>query len=486
MASYLAQVVIGDLALEDAAPVDGVTIRHAFAPSVRDAAAEAAAATPDMLTFLSTWFGPYPFTTYGILAPGGGLSGLAFEAQTFSVFAPDIFGQPRQASALLVHELAHQWFGDWVSPDSWRETWLNEGFATYAEWLWSDVALDVPLSRQVEEAYAGTTADPEASATDPGRDEMFSRHVYERGALTLHALRATVGDDAFIQILRTYLDRFGGKTATTADFVGVASEIAGRDLESFFGELARAGRAATAAREPSARRTALLPEGAPGRPDLRELARAHRVLGPVGGREPEWRRPDLTPVPEQVRAAHEEPVTVAPRVRVAVLDRLHDPLAIDLDLPAAVDDAGGAVLALEVDEVRPDVEDRDADLAERPVEELLERGPTKLLATDLHVVDEQLDERVEVACIGRDGVARRELTDLLVGEETLDRRVTAHARCSRTRHSARSVSSWRKKCDPATVTSGAPAAAACVANHSAGRFEESPCTIVAGHESCAR
>ena len=135
------------------------------------------------------------------------------------MFAPDIFGQPRQASALLVHELAHQWFGDWVSPDSWRETWLNEGFATYAEWLWSDVALDVPLSRRSRRRYAGATADPEASATDPGRDEMFSRHVYERGALTLHALRATVGDDAFIQILRTYLDRFGGKTATTADFV---------------------------------------------------------------------------------------------------------------------------------------------------------------------------------------------------------------------------------------------------------------------------
>jgi aminopeptidase N len=234
MATYLAQVVIGDLALEDAAPVDGVTIRHAFAPSVRAAAADAAAATPDMLTFLATWFGPYPFETYGVLAPGSGLSRLAFEAQTFSVFAPDIFAQPKQASTVLLHELAHQWFGDWVSPASWRETWLNEGFATYAEWLWSDVALGVPLQRNVEAAHAGATADPDASATDPGRDEMFSSPVYQRGALTLHALRTTVGDDAFKQILRAYLDRFGGKTASTDDFVQVASEIAGSDLQSFF------------------------------------------------------------------------------------------------------------------------------------------------------------------------------------------------------------------------------------------------------------
>jgi aminopeptidase N len=92
----------------------------------------------------------------------------------------------------------------------------------------------MPLQRSVEAAHAGATADPEASATDPGRDSMFSRNVYQRGALTLHALRVTVGDDAFTRILRTYLERFGGKTASTDDFVQVASEIAGRDLESFF------------------------------------------------------------------------------------------------------------------------------------------------------------------------------------------------------------------------------------------------------------
>jgi len=234
MATYLAQLAIGNLAVEDALPAHGVTIRHAFGPGVRDAAAPAAARTAEMLTFLSSWFGRFPFATYGVLAPDDGLSGLAFEAQTFSVFAPDVFSDPRQASAVLAHEMAHQWFGDWVSPASWEETWLNEGFATYAEWLWSDAALGVPLHRNVESAHAAATAEPAQGAADPGRDAMFSRAVYERGALTLHALRLTVGDEAFVQILRTYLDRFGGETASTADFVAVASKVAGRDLTRFF------------------------------------------------------------------------------------------------------------------------------------------------------------------------------------------------------------------------------------------------------------
>ena len=105
-----------------------------------------------MLTFLSSWFGPFPFSTYGVLAPDGGMSGLAFEAQTFSVFSPDVFAGPGGGSAVLAHEMAHQWFGDWVSPASWKETWLNEGFATYAEWLWSDRALGRPLQQSAENA----------------------------------------------------------------------------------------------------------------------------------------------------------------------------------------------------------------------------------------------------------------------------------------------------------------------------------------------
>jgi len=234
MTTYLSQLTIGKLELTNEAPVDGVTIRNAFAPEIAARAAAAAEATPEMLRFLSGWFGRYPFSTYGIMVPDGGPRGLAFEAQTFSLVASDLFRDPTLASAILAHELAHQWFGDSVSPATWDETWLNEGFATYAEWLWSDHALGDPLQVEVARAVNAVRRSPDVAADDPGVDEMFGTAPYERGALTLHALRLTVGDEMFAEILRTYGERFGGKTATTEDFIGVASEVSGQDLTGFF------------------------------------------------------------------------------------------------------------------------------------------------------------------------------------------------------------------------------------------------------------
>ena len=166
--------------------------------------------------------------------PNEAPSGLAFEAQTFSLFGPDLFYDPELASVVLAHELSHQWFGDWVSPASWDETWLNEGFATYAEWLWSDHALGIPMSTNVEDALVHAQGSPGAAASDPGRDAMFDHAVYERGALTLHALRLTVGDEKFAQIIHRYLEEYGGKTATTQDLVDIASDVAGTDLGDFF------------------------------------------------------------------------------------------------------------------------------------------------------------------------------------------------------------------------------------------------------------
>jgi aminopeptidase N len=234
MASYLSQLAIGNLVIEDAEVVDGVTIRHAFAPGIRDAAAAAAAQTPEMLRYFTQWFGKFPFATYGVLAPDGGLRGLAFEAQTFSIFAPDIFASETQASAILAHEMAHQWFGDWVSPASWADTWLNEGFATYAEWLWGDATGEVALALNAQSAHQRAAAEPDTAAIDPGREGMFSGAVYDRGALTLHALRLTVGDEPFAKILRTYLERYGGDTASTEDLVAVASKVSGSDMTDFF------------------------------------------------------------------------------------------------------------------------------------------------------------------------------------------------------------------------------------------------------------
>jgi aminopeptidase N len=135
----------------------------------------------------------------------------------------------------MAHELAHQWFGNWVSPATWSETWLNEGFATYYEWLWTDAALGVPLDASVERARRIVSQNAIDIATDdPGIENMFGFAPYERGALTIDALQRTLGPEAFSQFIAMYLEKFGGGVASTDDLVAVASEVAGEDLEPFF------------------------------------------------------------------------------------------------------------------------------------------------------------------------------------------------------------------------------------------------------------
>ncbi len=139
---------------------------------------------------------------------------------------------------MLVHELAHQWFGNSVSPARWQDIWLNEGFASYAEWLWIErergaAALDTGIAaeRRLWESYGTGTR-----VGDPQPFQLFAGEVYRVGAMTLHALRLTTGDDAFFAILRSYAARFRNANATTTDFVELAEEISGIELDALFDE----------------------------------------------------------------------------------------------------------------------------------------------------------------------------------------------------------------------------------------------------------
>lgn len=236
MTTYLSQIAIGELTLVDEEPVDGIKIRNAYAPAIQADAAAAAEDTPQMMRFLTQQLGAYPFKTYGILVPDGGPSGLAFEAQTFSLFSTDIMqARGDGPSAVMAHELAHQWFGDWVSPATWADTWLNEGFATYYEWLWDAAALGEPLDDNIDRARRVVSQDAVDVATDdPGVEGMFGTAPYERGALTIDALARTVGPTQYAAILAEYFKRYGGSVASTEDLIDVASDVTGEDMEPFF------------------------------------------------------------------------------------------------------------------------------------------------------------------------------------------------------------------------------------------------------------
>ncbi len=234
MAPYLLPLAVGELVLVEEEPVGGIAIRNAVAEGMVDLL-PAFERTPQMMETFVELFGPYPFEAYGVLVVDANL-GVALEQQTMPIFGRDFLGAGRNIDDVVAHELAHQWFGNHVSVTEWDDIWLNEGFATYAQYLYFEaVEPDYDIDRDIGQlALLG----PEVLSTplpgDPGPDQLFAPSVYLRGALTIHALRRTIGDEAFFATLRTYLDRFGGGNATTADLRSVAEEISGQDLDDFF------------------------------------------------------------------------------------------------------------------------------------------------------------------------------------------------------------------------------------------------------------
>lgn len=209
-------------------------------PTLGETAEASLARQPEVIDFLSGVFGPYPFDTAGGIVDDAPDLRFALETQTRPVYASAFFGDPIRGDLVVVHELAHQWTGDSVRLAGWQHIWLNEGFATYAEWLWLEREGLVTAQEQFDFLMSDLVPadDPLWSVApgDPGPalDQLFSPAVYVRGALTVHALRLAVGDDAFSRILREWTASQAGRAATTDDFVAVAERVSGQDLDALF------------------------------------------------------------------------------------------------------------------------------------------------------------------------------------------------------------------------------------------------------------
>ena len=239
MVSYLTTVNIYDgFNLEFDGEVDGVPIRNYFAEGIPEELLAPFDLQPEMLDFFNDIFGPYPFEVYGSVVVNTD-TGAALETQTLSIFGTGQLGNGQATKEVIAHELAHQWFGDSIALADWSDIWLNESFATYSQGLWVEYsqgseALDQWVTEQYN--YIAERFDNVTPPGEPTPDTLFNAGVYEWGALGLHALRLEVGDDAFFDTLQTYVERFTGENVTPEDFLGVAEEVSGQELDAFFDE----------------------------------------------------------------------------------------------------------------------------------------------------------------------------------------------------------------------------------------------------------
>jgi len=187
--------------------------------------------TTDMIRTFSELYGEYPFIKekYGI-AEFLWYFG-AMENQTITGVPPNFITGKSFYKDIFIHELSHHWWGNAIGPNSWKDIWLNEGFATYSEALYFEAksgkqALISTMLSKKQTSYPGRLS-------DPGR-YLFTSTVYNKGAWVLHMLRYEIGDSAFYQSLRGYFQKYKYSNASTQDFIEVCEKVSGENLIKFF------------------------------------------------------------------------------------------------------------------------------------------------------------------------------------------------------------------------------------------------------------
>lgn len=251
MATELVQLAVGDYDITNRGAQSGVFIRDVTAKPITARIAPLLDVTGAQMQWMQQRVGRYPFDLYGSLVVEADI-GFALESQTLELMDNSWFDDYGQGvwEPTLLHELSHMWFGDSVSPQTWSDLWLNEGHASWYEFTYAEqkgeLAEDTEgypddtgyatLDELMKAVYAHgdewrAASGPVALPTDAST--LFDLQRYHGGALVLYALRQVVGDATFDRIERAWLSAYQGRSASTDDFIALASRVAGRDLGPF-------------------------------------------------------------------------------------------------------------------------------------------------------------------------------------------------------------------------------------------------------------
>jgi aminopeptidase N len=245
MATELVQVAVGDLEILRRPDEQGVQIRDVVPRRLLTTSGGQLASQGGQIAWMTARVGPFPFPVYGRLAADAQLA--ALETQTLTIMPRTYLAlPPGPRDEVLLHELAHQWFGDTVSPAQWSDVWLNEGHATWYEMLYGaergslrmrspgtdldGVMRAVYRQSDLLRRQFGPPAAPKSART---LRSLFNPDVYQGGALVLYALRQEIGTPAFEALERRWVSDHRDGVASTGDYVALASQVAGRDLRAF-------------------------------------------------------------------------------------------------------------------------------------------------------------------------------------------------------------------------------------------------------------
>ncbi len=240
MASYLVTLAIGTYSITTGTGPHGLPLTYAYFPSDAAKALPLLQKSPAQISYFEFRFGPYPFASYGVLV-NDVADDQTMETQTMVTLGrglatdssksyPKGFGE-----SVLAHELAHQWFGDAVTPTRWTDIWLNEGWAQYAQALYEADVLDQPLDAKMTQ-YRDLDKRFRAKSGPPGRPQpgnLSGPQVYFGPAVMLHGLREQMGDAKFFAMANAWVHDNLGKSRTRADFTSYVRKYAGRDLSRY-------------------------------------------------------------------------------------------------------------------------------------------------------------------------------------------------------------------------------------------------------------